>query len=214
MLTTIILLALLTLLVLAWMATTLTRIAAILEEFRGVRAGDLKCPDSDYPAFSRDQVRHASAGLQTALEESLHEEEKLCTSDRWKAICTNAAPPNDADKHAMYEVAFKGVMWESMLMRLQFLLEANSRVGRGEWSIAQARYLYRDLEPHAFDMAHAAHKRCEEWCQRLASKDRDHGMADYSEKMRPYNEMRTTVLAEWKKQFDALHESKPVFIAS
>jgi hypothetical protein len=39
-------------------------------------------------------------------------------------------------------------------------------------------------------------------------------MADYSEKMRPYDEMRTTILAEWKKQFEAMHESKPTFIGS
>ena len=63
-------------------------------------------------------------------------------------------------------------------------------------------------------MAHAARKRCEEWCQRLASKDREQAMADYSEKMRPYDEMRTTILAEWKKQFEAMHESKPTFIGS
>jgi hypothetical protein len=119
----------LALLMLAWIALALKDVRSALSE-------DDKYNDIPYPAVSRRRMRHTSEALQNALKESLREEERLYNSKRWEEICANPGLINDADKKAAYEVTYKFLLWKEALICEQFLLEANCRVQRGEWTVA------------------------------------------------------------------------------
>jgi hypothetical protein len=114
----------------------------------------------------------------------------------------------------MYDSALTTLDWEVMLSRCQFLIEANLKVRRGEWTIAQAHYHYQRLEPFGFQMARDAQQLVDRWCGRLANQNRPTEQPGSGERTQAYETAREKFLEEWKDQFKAMHGSKPIYPAA
>jgi hypothetical protein len=199
-----------TLIVLLWMAFAMSRMWSVLEDIRRSRITDPKRPDIDYPAFSRDQISHAYDQLAKALNESLAAEQRLFTAPGWKGITSGDKSPDRQEEDLMHECSFSTLMWEVMLSRCQFLTEANLRVCRGDWTIAQARYYYRELEPSPFAMELEVKKMLEEWRSRFKRKNSDEKLREYQETMRPHETARAEFLAEWKGRFKVMRSQADI----
>jgi hypothetical protein len=199
--------------VLLWVAVTAARTHSAISELQRNYAWEAVRPDVDYPAFSRDQTRHAYDQLDKALKESLAAEEQLFTAPGWNAITSGERPPDQSEEHLMHESALTTLTWEIMLSRCQFLMEANLRVKRGDWTIAQAHYYYRDLEPFGFEMEKEVQQMVDKWRDRFQHKHSSEEIQrDYSEQMRPYESERADFLQRWRTQFKAMHASKPIYV--
>ena len=186
--------------------------SSAIEELRRECGGDPLRPDAEYPAFPRDQINHAYDRLEEALNESIAAEKKLFTSPGWKDITSGNRPPDADERSLMRDSAFSTLRWEVLLSRCQFLTEANLKVRRGDWTIAQAQYLYQRLEPAGFAMAADAGKLVDTWCSRFQNKNRAGELQrEFDERMRPYESEREEVLGKWMERFKAMHGSKPIY---
>jgi hypothetical protein len=195
-----------------WIAATLARIHSTLSAVRRNYFDPLRT-DMKYPAFSRDQIDHAYVQLNRALDESIVAEKRLFTSPGWKDITTGGKSPDSREEDLMRKCAFSTLWWEAMLARCQFLTEANLRVCRGDWTIAEARYYYRELEASPSAMQKEVEKGLQAWRSRFRQKEYfDQEMRGYNEETRPHEAARAEFLAEWKSRFKIMHEPKPIYM--
>jgi hypothetical protein len=86
----------------------------------------------------------------------------------------------------------------------------NLKVRRGDWTIAQAHYYYRMLEPSSSNAQAEVERVLEKWCSRFKLKNSDEDLREYEEGMRAYDTARAEFLADRKGRFKAMHESKPI----
>lgn len=196
---------------LLWIATTMARIVPAIEALRRKCGSDPLRPDADYPAFPRDQINHAYDMLAKTLDESIAAETRLFAAPGWKDITSGGRLPDTHERNLMHDSAFATLMWEVVLSRCQFLTEANSRVRHGDWTIAQAHYFYRDLEPPGFTVAGEARSLVDQWCSRFQNKGLDEEPNGYKDRMRPYDSAREEFLRKWKEQFKAMHVAKVTY---
>ncbi len=197
---------------LLWIAITLARIYSTIETVRRENAIESGYPDIEHPAFSRDLIGDAYARLDVALRESLAAERELFTTPGWKAITSGERPPDQAEAGLMHDSAFATWRWEFALRRCQFLLEANLRVKRGEWTITQAQYYNREIDLSWWGYYPEVKKIETDWSGRFRDKDLAEALErEYKERTAPFENERAEFMQKWLAQFKAMHQSKPIY---
>jgi hypothetical protein len=108
--------------VLGWIAYSLYRLVRFIQHEHAVA----ECsPDSEYPAFPRRQIQAAVEQLDE------HKLKSHLENEQWAAL--------DEDKRR--DVVQEAAYAEHLLLRHQFMIEANLMVRRGELTIAEAEHI-------------------------------------------------------------------------
>ena len=203
------------LLVLLWIAFRLGRVLTLLDQQAVARVKESIIPNSEYPAFTRSHVERVYEYLQEIANESTPLEKELFDSPGWKTVGRGRAI-TDEERDLMGEICLANVQWEHTQRQLHFAVEANQRVRKGHWSIAQAKYYYQGLGEFSFAMVSEAEKRATEWATGREANDKiaqEKELREYKEKMKPFEAERDQYLKQWKDHHAATANSKPSYFS-
>lgn len=162
-------LAIVALALLVWIGLILTKLLSVNNEMRRTDT----FPDSVHPAFSRAQISsHYEAIKNTGIKAAQLQDELNGVPEFAEASPGYIPSPTVESK--MGDICMEIAFWYGYLKNVEFMLEANLMVQRGELTIAEARQVYEEINTgFGSPQGSESSVMLKEWKDRMALKARE-----------------------------------------